>query len=66
MPVVVGARLASGIFIVTLAVLLYRAQPLLINVQGVYTATAALVIALAGVLVIINGAVEVTGAVRRS
>ena len=53
MPVVVGA-LASGIFIVTLAVLLYRAQPLLINVQGAYTATAALVIALAGVLVIIT------------
>ena len=52
-PVIVGG-LASGIFIVTLAVLLYRAQPLLINVQGAYTATAALVIALAGVLVIIT------------
>jgi len=52
-PVIIGS-LASGIFIVTLAVLLYRAQPLLINVQRAYTATAALVIALAGVLVIMT------------
>jgi 4-amino-4-deoxy-L-arabinose transferase-like glycosyltransferase len=52
-PVIIGS-LASGIFIVTLAVLLYRAQPLLINVQWAYTATAALLIALAGVLVIMT------------
>ncbi len=52
-PVIVGS-LASGLFIVTLAVLLYRAQPLLINVQWVYTAVAAIVIALAGVLVIMT------------
>jgi 4-amino-4-deoxy-L-arabinose transferase-like glycosyltransferase len=52
-PVIIGS-LASGIFIVTLAVLLYRAQPLLINVQWAYTATAALAIALAGVLVIMT------------
>lgn len=52
-PVIIGS-LASGIFIVTLAVLLYRAQPLLINVQWAYTATAALVIALAGALVIMT------------
>ena len=53
MPVVVGS-LASGLFIVTLAVLLYRAHPLLINVQSAYTTIAALVIGLAGALVIVT------------
>jgi hypothetical protein len=52
-PVIVGS-LASGVFIVALAVLLYRAQPLLINVQFAYTAIAAIVIALAGVVVIVT------------
>ena len=53
MPVMVGS-LASGIFFVTLAVLLYRAHPLLINVQSAYTTTAAAVIAAAGALVIMT------------
>jgi len=55
MPVVIGS-LASGIFFVTLAVLLYRAHPLLINVQGAYTTIAAALIALAGALVIVTAA----------
>jgi len=53
MPVVIGS-LASGVFFVTLAVLLYRAQPLLINVQGTYTTIAAALIALAGALVMMT------------
>ncbi len=52
MPVVLGSLLSGGFF-VTLAVLLYRAQPLLINVQSVYTAIAAAAIAVVGLLVII-------------
>jgi 4-amino-4-deoxy-L-arabinose transferase-like glycosyltransferase len=52
MPVIVGSLL-SGIFFVTLAVLLYRAQPLLINVQAAYTTVAAYVIAIMGALVIV-------------
>jgi len=55
MPVVIGS-LASGIFFVTLAVLLYRAHPLLINVQWAYTTIAAALIALAGALVIVTAA----------
>lgn len=53
MPVVIGS-LASGLFFVTLAMLLYRAQPLLINVQWTYTTTAASLIAIAGALVIMT------------
>jgi 4-amino-4-deoxy-L-arabinose transferase-like glycosyltransferase len=60
MPVVVGSLL-SGIFFVTLAVLLYRAQPLLINVQPVYTTIASYLIATAGAVVIL---VAVSGAWR--
>ena len=52
-PVVVGS-FASGVFFVTLAVLLYRAQPLLINVQPAYTTVASSAIALMGALVIIT------------
>ncbi len=51
LPIIVGSLL-SGIFFVTLAVLLYRAQPLLINVRPIYTMVAASAIAIAGVLVI--------------
>ena len=53
MPVVVGS-FASGVFFVTLAVLLYRAQPLLINVQPAYTTVASSAIALMGALVIMT------------
>jgi 4-amino-4-deoxy-L-arabinose transferase-like glycosyltransferase len=52
LPVIVGSLL-SGIFFVTLAVLLYRAQPLLINVQPAYTTVAAYAIAIMGALVIV-------------
>ena len=60
MPVVIGSLL-SGIFFVTLAVLLYRAQPLLINVQPIYTTIASYLIATAGAIVIL---VAVSGAWR--
>ncbi len=60
LPVVVGS-LMSGVFFVVLAVLLYRAQPLLINVQPVYTSIAAYLIATAGAIVIL---VSVSGAWR--
>ena len=53
MPVVVGS-FASGVFFVMLAVLLYRAQPLLINVQPAYTTVASSAIALMGALVIMT------------
>jgi 4-amino-4-deoxy-L-arabinose transferase-like glycosyltransferase len=52
LPVVVGSLL-SGIFFMVLAVLLYRAQPLLINVAPAYTAVAAGMVAIAGALVIL-------------
>lgn len=52
LPVIVGSLL-SGVFFVTLGVLLYRAQPLLINVQPVFTTIASYVIAIAGALVIL-------------
>ena len=52
LPVIVGSLL-SGMFFVTLAVLLYRAQPLLINVQPAYTTVAAYLIAIMGALVIV-------------
>jgi 4-amino-4-deoxy-L-arabinose transferase-like glycosyltransferase len=52
MPVILGS-LVSGAFFVTLAVLLYRAQPLLINVQSIYTTIAAYLIAIGGALVIV-------------
>ena len=51
LPVVVGSLL-SGIFLCALGVLLYRAQPLLINVQPIFTTIAAAVIAVLGALVI--------------
>jgi 4-amino-4-deoxy-L-arabinose transferase-like glycosyltransferase len=53
LPVVVGSLL-SGLFFVTMAVLLYRAQPLLINVQPAYTTIAAGLIAIAGMAVILS------------
>lgn len=49
-PVVVGSML-SGLFFVGLAVLLYRAGPLLINVRSPYTVAASAVIAAGGLLV---------------
>src|SRR5687768_17556124 len=52
-PVILGSLL-SGMFFVTLGVLLYRAAPLLINIQSVYTAIAAAVIAVLGALVILT------------
>ena len=52
-PVILGS-LVSGVFFVTLAVLLYRAQPLLINVQSIYTAIASYAIAIMGALVIVT------------
>jgi len=52
MPVVVGSFLC-GAFLVALGVLLYRAQPLLINVQPAYTAAASTVIVVLGALVIL-------------
>jgi 4-amino-4-deoxy-L-arabinose transferase-like glycosyltransferase len=52
LPVIAGSVL-SGAFFVTLAVLLYRAQPLLINVQSVYTTIAAGTIAVMGALVMV-------------
>jgi 4-amino-4-deoxy-L-arabinose transferase-like glycosyltransferase len=53
MPVIIGS-FASGAFFVILAVLLYRAQPLLINVQPIYTTIASAAIAIMGALVIIT------------
>jgi 4-amino-4-deoxy-L-arabinose transferase-like glycosyltransferase len=55
LPVVVGSLL-SGSFLCALGVLLYRAQALLINVQSIYTAAAASVIVVLGLLVIITAA----------
>jgi hypothetical protein len=52
LPVVVGSLLA-GAFLVALGVLLYRAQPLLINVRPIFTTVAAAVIAGLGALVIV-------------
>jgi 4-amino-4-deoxy-L-arabinose transferase-like glycosyltransferase len=49
-PVLVGSLLI-GVFFVALGVLLYRAQPLLINVQPVFTVIAAFVIVMAGAFV---------------
>lgn len=53
LPVVVGSLL-SGVFFVTLGVLLYRAQPLLINVGSVYTTIASYAIAVMGAVVILT------------
>ncbi len=58
--VVMGTFL-SGVFFVTLALLLYRARPLLINVNPIYAAGAALVIGACGLLVI---AVSLSGGWR--
>jgi 4-amino-4-deoxy-L-arabinose transferase-like glycosyltransferase len=52
LPVVVGSFLA-GAFFVALGVLLYRAQPLLINVQPIFTTLTSAVIAVMGGLVIL-------------
>jgi len=52
LPVVVGSLL-SGAFLVALGVLLFRARPLLINVQPIYTGIASAVIVVLGALVII-------------
>jgi hypothetical protein len=57
LPVVAGSFL-SGAFFVALGVLVYRAQPLLINVQPVFTTIAAAIIAIAGALVMLT---SVTG-----
>ena len=51
LPVVVGSLL-SGMFLCTLGVLLYRAQPLLINVQPIYTTIASALLFVLGALVI--------------
>jgi len=52
LPVVAGS-LMSGAFFVALGILLYRAQPLLINVQSIYTTIAASAIAVMGAMVIV-------------
>ena len=52
LPVVVGSLL-SGMFLVALGVLLYRAQPLLITVSPAFTAIASYAIAIAGAVVIL-------------
>lgn len=52
LPVVIGSLL-SGVFFVALGVSLYRAQPLLINVQPVYTTMASCLMATAGALVMV-------------
>jgi 4-amino-4-deoxy-L-arabinose transferase-like glycosyltransferase len=52
LPVVAGSLL-SGIFFVALGVLLYRAQPLLINVAPAFTTVASFAIAIAGVVLIL-------------
>lgn len=52
LPVVVGSFLA-GTFLAALGVLLYRAQPLLINVQPIFTTIASTVIVVMGALVIL-------------
>jgi hypothetical protein len=51
LPIIAGS-LVSGLFFVTLAVFLYRAQPLLINVQPVFTLIASIAIGIMGVQVI--------------
>ena len=64
MPVVVGSLL-SGMFFVALAVLLYRAQPLLINVQPAYTTIAAVADRDRRRARDLAGGVERSGAARR-
>jgi 4-amino-4-deoxy-L-arabinose transferase-like glycosyltransferase len=49
-PVVAGSLL-SGLFYLALALLLFRAQPLLVNVQPVFTTIAAVLIGIAGAFV---------------
>lgn len=53
MPVILGS-LVSGVFFVTLGVLLYRAHPLLINVQSIYTTISSYAIAIMGALVMVT------------
>lgn len=57
LPVVVGSLL-SGVFFVTLGVLLYRAQPLLINVRPIYTTTASWAVTLMGAWVILTAVMK--------
>jgi hypothetical protein len=52
LPVVIGSFLA-GAFLVALGVLLYRAQPLLINVQPIFTTITSTVVVVMGALVIL-------------
>jgi 4-amino-4-deoxy-L-arabinose transferase-like glycosyltransferase len=52
LPVVAGGFL-SGAFLVGLGVLLFRARPLLVNVQPIFTTVAAIVIIVLGVLVVL-------------
>ena len=52
-PVVVGSFL-SGAFLCVLGALVYRVQPLLINVQGIYATIAGGIIVLSGALVILT------------
>ena len=53
LPVVAGSVL-SGLFLCALGLLLYRAQPLLINLQPIYTSIAAVLIIALGALVILT------------
>jgi 4-amino-4-deoxy-L-arabinose transferase-like glycosyltransferase len=55
MGIVIGAFL-SGAFLCGLGVALFRAQPLLINVQPIYTTVAAVTIAVLGALVMLTAA----------
>lgn len=52
-PVLAGSLL-SGTFFVVLGVLLYRAQPLLINVQPIFTTIASYLIVIVGALVMLT------------
>jgi 4-amino-4-deoxy-L-arabinose transferase-like glycosyltransferase len=53
LPIVAGSLL-SGVFLCGLGVALFRAEPLLINVQPVYTTVAALTIVVVGALVMLT------------
>jgi 4-amino-4-deoxy-L-arabinose transferase-like glycosyltransferase len=53
LPVVAGSLMSGGFF-VALGILLYRAQPLLINVQSIYTTIAASAIAVMGAMVMVT------------
>ena len=53
LPVVVGS-IVSGAFLCVLGLLVYRAQPLLINVQAIYPTIAGAIIVLMGALVVLT------------